>query len=375
MNETIELRHTLHKHPELSGYEVNTAQRIIEFFEALQPDSVLQGLGGTGVAFVYNAEKPGPTLLLRCDLDAVPVNELNEMEYKSTVPGVSHQCGHDGHMAIIAAVGQWLSCHQLKCGRVVLLYQPAEETGAGAQAVISDPKYSQILPDYVFALHNLPGFPMGQVVLREGVFCCASRGLSIQLNGKTAHAAQPETGVSPAQAMCRIIELLSHLPAELSDPNELAFATVVGSKLGEKAFGTAPGKAEVWVTLRSETDATMANIMEYVECQVKQLSLDLGLEHLMSYHDVFTATVNSAKAIRLINKSATNMDVVNVNEPFRWSEDFGQFTALTEGALFGLGSGDRTPHLHNPDYDFPDELVAVGASIFQNIIKDNLGVF
>lgn len=372
MKTIIKLRHHLHQYPELSGSEGATAQHIIEFFKPLKPDSILQNLGGDGVAIIFSGSDPGPTVLLRCELDALPIEEINQTPHQSTRRGVAHQCGHDGHMSILAAVGVELAQNRIQSGRVVLLYQPAEETGTGAEAVVNDPQYLDIKPDYAFALHNVPGFPMGQVILRRDVFSSASRGVAIQLTGSTAHAAQPETGVSPAKSMCDIIERLSALPAGIADPGELAFATVVGSRLGEKAFGTAPGSAEIWATLRCETNESMARVVDYVEGVVKESATAEGLQVELSYEDVFNATVNSDKAVDIIEDSAGNQPVQFIEKPFRWSEDFGQITATCEGALFGLGSGVNTPDLHNPDYDFPDELIPIGADIFMRIIQQCL---
>ena len=164
MSSAAELRHELHRHPEVSGFEAETAARIFRFFEPLQPDEVLRGLGGHGAAFVFSGAEPGPTVLLRCELDGLPIRELSQAAHCSTVDGRSHACGHDGHMAILASVGETLSTARPPKGRVVLLFQPAEENGGGAEAVIRDTRFPKIRPDFVFALHNLPGFPLGQAV-------------------------------------------------------------------------------------------------------------------------------------------------------------------------------------------------------------------
>ncbi|MCH8959733.1 MAG: M20/M25/M40 family metallo-hydrolase, partial [Proteobacteria bacterium] len=255
------------------------------------------------------------------------------------------------------------------CGRVVLLYQPAEETGQGAAAVIADEKFAPIKPDFCFALHNLPGFPVGEIVVRNGTFSCASRGMAIRLAGRTAHAAQPETGVSPAKAMCVLIAELSELPSAMDFGNELAFATVVGSRLGERAFGTAPGEAEIWVTLRSETDATMARMVSHVESRIRQLAVEHGLESGIAYRDIFAATVNSERAVDVIRRAAGSGPLSIAEQPFRWSEDFGCFASVAQCAMFGLGAGEAMAELHNPDYDFPDALISLGADIFLGILE------
>jgi amidohydrolase len=366
MERVIELRRTLHSYPELAGQEIETARRISEFFAPLQPDVTIEHLGGSGLAFVFG-KAHGPTLLLRCEMDALPIEEQLKLPYRSTRAGVSHKCGHDGHMAILAAVGVTLSEHRPSSGRVVLLYQPAEENGAGAAAVLRDSRFDAIKPDFAFALHNVPGFPLGQIIIRPGAFACASRGMSVTLHGQTAHAAQPDTGVSPALAVCQIIHGLADFPEYIVPIDETAFATVVGATLGEKAFGTAPGNAEVWATLRSETNETMTGLIDFAQQLVRETAERHRLEHSIEYEDVFDATVNSQRAVDLILEVAGDLSIHVPESPFRWSEDFGRFTGMSDGALFGIGAGN-IPNLHNPDYDFPDELIPFAVELFRRIV-------
>ena len=373
MNDPIQqLRHTLHRHPELSGNEKNTAKRIVQFFTPLSPDAILEKVGGCGVAIVFSGQEPGPTVMLRCELDAVPVQELPQTKYCSEIDGIAHQCGHDGHMAIIAAVGMDLATKRTQRGRVVLLFQPAEENGMGAEAVLQDPQFENIRPDVAFALHNLPGYALGQVLVRPGTFNCASRGMTVKFSGATAHAAQPETGQSPAAAMCACIQQISALPPKTVPADETAFATVVGAQLGKKAFGTAPGDAEIWATLRSETDATMAQLSQYIEQLVHDEAAKYGLTFSIAYQDVFPATVNGVEAVKRIQEVVGNAALSVPEKPLRWSEDFGRITASCEGALFAIGAGTDRPDLHNPDYDFPDALIQPAKDIFLRLITSYL---
>jgi metal-dependent amidase/aminoacylase/carboxypeptidase family protein len=273
-------------------------------------------------------------------------------------------------MAILAAVGKELSERRPSSGKVVLLYQPAEETGLGAKAILQDERFWEAKPDYSFALHNLPGFPLGQILLRHGGFTSASKGASIGLKGSTAHAAQPETGRSPARAMCEIMECFAKLPEGLIPVGEIGFVTVVGSHLGAKAFGTAPGDAEVWATLRSETNNTMRELVSYVERRVREIAADQSLGHAITYQDDFPATNNAPEAVSIVRRAAKSFSLAETTRPFPWSEDFGRFTEISNGALFGLGSGKGIPELHNPDYDFPDELIPIGAQILCGIIDE-----
>ncbi len=361
----VQLRRALHQRPELSGREVDTAGEIAGFFRTLAPDELIEGLGGHGVAIVFRGAQPGPTVLLRCELDALPIHEDSDLTHRSQNAGVSHKCGHDGHMAALAAVGEQLAAHRPARGRVVLLYQPAEENGRGAAAVIDDPRFDSLRPDFAFAFHNLPGFPLGQVVVRPGVFSCASRGISLEFTGATAHAAQPETGRSPALAVARVIQELVDLPADLIPSAEMAFATVVGARLGEKAFGTAPGHAWIWATLRSETDATMDRLMRHAERVAAEAAASAGLHLDIQYEDIFPATVNAERAVQVVSASTGSVHVPEA--AFRWSEDFGHITALCEGALFGLGAGADAPDLHHPDYEFPDALIPVAKEVLLSI--------
>lgn len=361
------IRHDLHQHPELSNAETATAARILKIFAGYQPDETHQQLGGTGLAFVFNGQAPGPTTLVRCELDALPIQETNDLPYRSCTDGVSHKCGHDGHMAIVVALGAELAVQRPASGRVICHFQPAEETGAGALQVVQDSAFSALKPDYAFALHNLPGKPLGQVLCKPGTFNFASRGMIIRLQGKTSHAAHPEDGISPAQAMCRIVEGLTALPQQLDGFN---LVTVVHALLGEVAFGTAPGEAVVMATLRTPTNETMAELVAGACALAEQQAAENGLQLSIEWEDVFGASVNTEQGYQRVIAAceAAGVEAVTMAEGFRWSEDFGKFTELCEGAMFALGSGERSPQLHNPDYDFPDALIPVGTAVFRQLI-------
>ncbi|ETI59200.1 amidohydrolase [Marinomonas profundimaris] len=374
IDELIALRKNLHQHPELSNQEQETAARILNEFQAFSPDEVVTGLGGTGLAFVFNGVDNGPTTLIRSELDALPIEESNTFSHRSQVKGVSHKCGHDGHMSIVTALGAELAAHRPQKGRVVLCFQPAEETGMGAIQVVNDARFTALKPDYAFALHNYPGLELGKVAVRAGTFNCASRGMIVHLKGKTSHAAHPENGISPANAMCQIIQELNHLPAKLAQQGVEGrhWVTVIHAKLGEIAFGTAPGDAVVMVTLRSESNEGMHTLIAQAEAFSCRLAEQEGLSISFEYDDVFQASVNSQKGHDLVVRAceSTQTDFVLLDEPMRWSEDFGQFTATAkEGAMFALGSGQSSPQLHNPDYDFPDALIPIGKTLFLNIIR------
>ncbi|MFQ3187633.1 amidohydrolase [Marinomonas primoryensis] len=374
LEQLITLRKTLHQNPELSNQEEATAARILNEFLAFSPDDVVTGLGGTGLAFVFNGADTGPTTLIRSELDALPIEETNTFAHRSQVKGVSHKCGHDGHMSIVTALGAELAKSRPQKGRVVLCFQPAEETGMGATQVVNDVRFAALKPDYAFALHNYPGLELGKVAVRAGTFNCASRGMIIHLKGKTSHAAHPENGVSPANAMCQIIQELNTLPAKLTQQGieRRQWVTVIHAKLGDVAFGTAPGDAVVMATLRSETNEGMQTLIEHAEAFSQTLAAQERLSIRFEYDDVFQASVNSQIGCDLVVSACeiTQTPCLLLDEPMRWSEDFGQFTATAkEGAMFALGAGQTSPQLHNPDYDFPDSLIPTGRDIFLDIIR------
>ncbi|HET8726702.1 MAG TPA: amidohydrolase [Alphaproteobacteria bacterium] len=375
MVELVEWRRKLHRMPELSGEEKETAREVRMLLASTGADRVITGLGGHGVAAVYDGAEPGPTVMFRAELDGLPIEEISDIPHCSAVMGKGHLCGHDGHMAILAALARGLGRKRPQRGRAVLLFQPAEEDGSGAAAVIADPKFREIAPDFAFALHNLPGIPLGRVALAEGPVNCASRGLSVVLTGKTAHASMPESGTSPMNAVASLMPALTALGSGGPMDGEFAMVTVTHAMMGEPAFGIAPGHAEVWATLRTLTDARMADLCAKAERLVADAAIAQRLRVEMAYHDVFEHCENAPEAVAHLRRAldAEGISHDHGNLPIRASEDFGRFGEKAPAAMFFLGAGERHPSLHNPDYDFPDDLIGIGARVFMRTLRDVLG--
>ncbi|MCB2219234.1 MAG: amidohydrolase [Bacteroidetes bacterium] len=367
----VALRKELHRNPELSGQEKRTAARIKSFIGKLKPDRVIKDIGGYGLAFIFNGEENGPTVLIRCELDALPIVEINDFDYRSVEEGKAHKCGHDGHMVILAGLAKKLADKRPIKGRVVLLYQPAEETGQGAKWVLNDPKFDEIKPDYVFALHNIPGYPRNAILCRKGPFAVASAGITIKLFGKTSHAGEPEKGINPASAIADLIKGITVLPEDEGDFKDFVLTTIVHIKLGAIAFGTSAGYAELRATLRARYDEDIellkAKTISLLENICKRESLKFDHE----FEEDFPAVNNHEESTQLIHKAAdeNNFKCIELEQPFPWSEDFSNFINASKGAMFGLGSGVHTPQLHNPDYDFPDDITETGISMFYAIIQ------
>lgn len=373
--ELVAFRHKLHQAPEISGEERVTAQTVVQFLAPSEPDRIIAGLGGHGVAAIYEGAEPGPAVLVRCELDALPIEEVSQSGHRSQVPGKGHLCGHDGHMAIVAALSRGLGRQRPRRGRAILLFQPAEETGAGAAAVLADPAFAEIAPDYAFSLHNKPGLPLGHVALSEGYANCASRGLRIALTGHTSHASTPEHGISPMRAVASLMPALTALGPGGALDESYALVTVTHAAMGEPAFGIAPGRAEIWATLRTLTDAQMGALCERAEALVEAAAQASGLAVETGYHDVFHHCENDPEAVALLRRALDDEKLAHgpTEAPSRGSENFGLFGREAKAAMFLLGSGERCPNLHNPDYDFPDDLIEPGSRAFMRALRNLLG--
>jgi amidohydrolase len=374
----VDLRHRLHAAPEPSGEEAGTAAVMREALAGCGATQVIAGIGGHGLAAVFDSPRPdaGPTVALRAELDALPLTDLGAHDHASTRPGCSHACGHDGHLAMLAGVARGLTDRPLERGRLVLLAQPAEETGAGARAVAADERWNALDPDYVFAVHNLPGYPLGAVLLRPGPFCAGSVGLAATLTGRSSHAAYPERGLSPAPALERLLPELAALPVAFEQRGMPAMVTVVHARLGAAAFGTAPGDAEIMATLRAADDGVLADLRAAAAALVTRVAGDQGLAARLAWQDEFPVTVNDDLAVAVAEAAATaaGLQMAAPDEsPFRWSEDFGWLAAPSCGAMIGLGAGTSQAGLHAGDYDFPDALLPVGVR-FWNALIDGLGL-
>jgi amidohydrolase len=371
----IKVRKELHKYPELSGNEQQTNIRVKKFVSGFNPDEIIDGLGGEGVAFIFKSKEPGPKVLFRCELDALPIQEINQFSYRSINHQIGHKCGHDGHMSIIIGLAERLHVYPPQKGSVILLFQPSEENGQGALRVINDKKFQKILPDYVFALHNLPGYKTNNVILRKDVFSSASIGFIVRLSGKTSHAAEPEKGLNPAFVMASALNEFKKYSLPLDDKEGIKIITPIHVKLGERAFGTSPGYAELMFTIRATYKEDLGNLKKYVLGFFKDESERNGLKMEYEWVEEFPNTVNSDSCVDIVGEAAlaAGLDIEFTEKTFRWSEDFGHFTSRFPGALFGLGAGLDHPALHNPDYDFPDDLIESGINIFhiisQKILK------
>ena len=381
--ELIAFRRALHQHPELSGEESQTAATIHDALTKLAPTDIITGLGGHGVAAIFDSGIPGPTLLFRAELDALPIREVNECDWVSTIPGKAHLCGHDGHMTMLLAFARRLETRPVASGRVVLMFQPAEEDGSGAKLVVGDPRYDRIRPDYAFAIHNEPGLPFGYVGTRAGLINCASRGFVVHLAGRTSHAAEPELADSPITLIGPVISALQGLGVNLKlEPNlgsslddRFRLVTITHVQSGEACFGITPGEARIFATLRASRDDAITEMQQTAESLITRLADQHNLTARFDISDDFAASINNAEATDIARRAMDKLGIAHGEEgvPMRASEDFGVFGWSAKSAMLCLGPGEDHPALHQPDYDFPDHLIPSGAAIFEQIAHDLLG--
>ncbi|WP_226064585.1 amidohydrolase [Kaistella polysaccharea] len=371
MTDILALRKNLHQNPELSGLEFETAKTIVQFLKDYSPDELLENLGnGTGIIAVYDPEKEvKQTIMFRCELDALPIQEINDFEHQSITKDVSHKCGHDGHMSIMCSLAKRLAGKKMQHTKVLLLFQPAEENGDGAIAIYNDERFRKLNPDKVFALHNLPGYEYHDIVVKDHTFTCAVNSIIVKLHGRTAHAGEPANGENPALA---ISEIINEFTKQIQpDPKKEKFSilTPIYITMGTQDYGISAGYGEVHYTFRRAANTAMKELELELENIAVKAAEKYDLKPEISWTQRFSANENDPEVADFVRQAATacNFNLIEREVPFQWGEDFGIFTEHFKGAMFGLGSGKNTPNLHNPDYDWPDEITETGAEIFYKI--------
>ena len=369
-----QIRRELHQHPELSGHEARTARFAEDKLQAFNPTKIIRHVGGHGLLVEYFFSEDGPTVLFRADMDAVAVQEPDDIPHHSQTPGVAHKCGHDGHTTILLRFARMLSERPLPKGRVLLLFQPAEENGSGSKAVLDTKVLDYYKIDKAFALHNIPGYPASAVLCKEDSFTCAVVSVSITLTGKTSHAAEPQKGISPIPATLNIVDELLRWNNTDIQSDDYFLSTIVEIHVGEEAYGVSAGNSVIRATLRAKTDKLLhqhaQQLKELVATECKRTP---DLQHEMEWLEPFSANENDPQSVGMIKNAAlrNNLPYIELQTPFSWGEDFGLFTQQYKGAIFGLGSGENCAPLHSPQYDFPDEVIETGATLFYTIAEAN----
>lgn len=370
MKELEIIRHYLHQHPEVSQQETNTQNYLLGLLEVLSTDGIEQ-VAGTGLLLHFKGRNAGKNILFRGDIDALPIDETIAEPYRSVTKGVSHKCGHDGHTTILYGLARHYSENRPEMGDVFLLFQPAEENGWGARAVVESKLLDNKPVNMVFALHNLPGYKKHLIVCREGSFTSSVVSLAVHFKGYTAHAAEPWYGRNPAGAMSRYTLAALQYNMEERDKHEYVTVTPVYTLLGSKHYGISAGEGTVHLTIRADVPQRLAIALDKIKSEAIAIASEEELELDFEYIEPFDANVNDTKAVELIMNAAATLKLPYEErpEPFRWGEDFGLFTGMYPGAMFGVGAGEDCKPLHHPAYDYPDEITGTGINMFLTIQK------
>jgi len=366
LSRIIELRHELHRHPELSLNERETKRILMEFIK-----KNTKGISLTDKeTYFYCCRKSQNPLkrpiLFRADFDAVAINESCQLDYLSENPGIGHKCGHDGHSATLC--GLILETMDKEYDRdIYYLFQHGEEIGAGGKECASLIKEKGI--EMAFAFHNRSEFPEGALVYRRGLTQCASKGLTIKFLGSEAHASQPENGKNPAFAIGEIIHSLNDLLLGC-DFKEMVLATIIDVRVGDRNFGVAPGYGEISFTLRANREDELLQIDRELRTLADTLSIKYGLKVCFTESDPFPETRNTDRGIDEVIRVAKEMslELIEMEEPWRASEDFGYYLKECDGAMFYVGNGLSYPNVHTPEYDFNDRIIPVVTEIFERLI-------
>ena len=375
----VQLRRDLHSHPELSYQEKRTASQVAAYLHALGLP-VHQGLGTTGlVASIhgqgFSAAHPGPSVGLRADMDARPLAEATGLPYASRHPGKMHACGHDGHTAMLLGAAHLLSQQRNFAGTVHLIFQPAEEGGAGAKAMMEDGLFQRFACQAVFALHNWPDLPQGQMAVRVGPIMAANIRFEIRVRGKGGHAALPHTTRDPVPVACAIVTQLQTLVSRTLDPVDSAVLTI-----GKIEAGTVeniiPNEAVLYGTLRTLRDDTQATLVAGIERIAQHTAAAHECQALYIHKPGYPNTTNSAaEAALMAQVMAEVVGPENTHpniDPAMTSEDFGFMLQQVPGAYGWIGNGkngQRGTSLHHPGYDFNDDNIALGARFWDTLAR------
>lgn len=372
MFDLVSFRQHLHQNPELSGEEYETQKFLIGHLEDLSLNYTK--VAKTGLLVHFKGQEKGSSLLIRGDMDALPIQEDVALKYASKNRGVSHKCGHDGHTTVIMALVYHFAKEPLKKGNLYILFQPSEENGQGAAAVLRDPKFKEIQYDRAYAFHNIPGFRLGELYWRDDSFTAGVRSLIFKFKGFSSHAAEPEKALSPQALLAKAMQEIEKLAEPKWESENFSQISLVHAKLGEAAYGITPGEGELHYTIRAWRGEILDELENKIHHQLADWAEADNLQMEKKSLEEFWPNYNQPEANKLMLACADAQGLAHhqLKEPFRWGEDFGLFLKDKEGALFGMGAGEKHEVLHHPDYDFPDAILEPTIELFKRLTLNYL---
>ena len=378
------IRRDIHAHPELSYQEHRTSDVIAKKLEEWGIP-IIRGLAGTGIVGILKNGNGSKALGLRADMDALPMQELNKFEHTSKNEGKMHACGHDGHTAMLLGAAKYLSQNKTFDGTVYLIFQPAEEGGAGAQRMIAEGLFEKCPMDAVYGMHNWPGIPAGQFAVKTGGMMASSNEFKVIVKGRGAHAAQPQKGVDPIMAAIQIAQSWQTIVSRNVNPIDSAVLSVTQIHSGS-ATNVIPDEAYLIGTVRTFNTESL----DLIEKRMNEIATLTGQAFLadveFNFHRNYPPLVNHPKetafAVEVLKDLVGEENVNDQVEPTMGAEDFAFMLEAKPGCyvFIGNGEGDHRHaghglgpcNLHNPSYDFNDDLLPIGASYWVQLVNTYL---
>lgn len=375
VRDMIAWRHDLHRHPEFGFEERRTAAFVAERLRSFGLDDVAEGVGGTGVVGTLTRGTSGRAIALRADMDALRIGEQGGVAHRSTVPGLMHACGHDGHTAMLLGAAKLLAEEGGFDGTVRFLFQPAEEWGKGALAMLDDGLLARFPFDEIFGLHNMPGLPVGAFRTRAGPIMSAEDNFAITLRGTGGHAARPHAGNETLVAACALVTSLQTIVSRRLDPTDTAVVSVT-ELITDGTRNALPGLARVLGDARSFRPEVSAAIETQMRAIAAGIALAYGMEVEVAYSREFVPLINDATLAEEALAAARTVSefdrAVMAEAPITASEDFARFLHHVPGCFVFIGNGETSAPLHNPAYDFNDAALPGGAAFHAAIVRRRL---
>lgn len=374
------LRQDLHAHPELCFEEHRTSDIVAQTLERYGVE-VHRGWADTGVVGVIRGRPGSKAIGLRADMDALPITELNRFAHASRHPGKMHACGHDGHMVMLLGAAQYLAAHRDFAGTVYVIFQPAEEGGGGASRMIAQGLFERFPMDAIFGMHNWPGMDVGQFAIKAGPCFASSNEFKITIHGRGSHAAMPHLGIDPVPVACQMVQAFQTIISRNLRPIDTGVISVTMISAGEVSNAVAPS-----CTLQGTVRSFTAEVLDLIESRMRDTASytagAYGATCDFDFHRNYPPTINDPAATQFVRETMQELvgpEQVLEFEPTMGAEDFSYFLHHKPGAYFLIGNGDGAHRsgghgmgpcmLHNPSYDFNDELIPLGAALWVKLAQ------
>jgi hippurate hydrolase len=375
-DELSEIRRDIHAHPELGFEEHRTAELVATRLEALGIE-VHRGVGRTGVVGVLRRGNGAGTIGLRADMDALPIEEANDVPWRSRRPGRMHACGHDGHTTMLLGAARYLATEGRFDGTVHFIFQPAEEGLGGASAMLDDGLLQRFPCDAIFGMHNRPGLPVGRFAIRPGAMMAGGGFFDVKITGRGAHGARPESSIDPVLTACHVVTALQSIVTRNVPPADAAVLSVTGVT-GGHAYNVIPQTASIRGTVRAYRSELLAQIEEGIRRVASGVAAGFGATAEVDFRVLFAPLVNDAAETDAIADAAATLageaSVERTGPAVMASEDFSFMLERAPGAYINLGNGDNegSCEVHNPRYDFNDAALPWGAALYATLVERKL---